>query len=293
MGRGLYDGFEAGRSLMDRARDLLGFDITRLMFEGPQEDLTETQNAQPALFIVGVATFLLLKENGFEMNLAFGHSLGEFTALHAAGVFPFDEGLSLVRKRGELMSRAGAKYPGGMAAVIGLDREKLEEVIGNAGGTVVMANVNSPDQVVISGDKESVLRAAELAKEAGAKRAIPLNVSAAFHSPLMEEPALEFGRILESAEFREPFCPVIPNVTAKLTKDTEEIRTALMKQLRNPVLFSDSLREAERFGAGYFVEAGPGKVLSGLVRRTLQDVRTANVEGHDGIERLRESYDEG
>jgi [acyl-carrier-protein] S-malonyltransferase len=286
MGKSLYEGYDRGRELMDRASKVLGFDLTRLMFEGPLEELTETRNAQPALYTAGAASFELLRENDIQADLYFGHSLGEFTALYAAGAVGFEDGLTLVRTRGELMSEAGAKYPGGMAAIIGLDRKTLESLVDGTEGVVVLANVNSPDQVVISGEKEAVLEAAEKAKEAGAKRAIPLNVSAAFHSPLMDEPAREFGAVLDRVEIRTPDCPVIPNATARLTESPEEIKGALVRQLRNPVLFADSLERAQEFGVTRFIEAGPGRVLAGLTRRTLKDVQTASVDGPEGLEKL-------
>ena len=280
MGKKLYDSYEKARQLLDRADEILGFSISKLMFEGPESELTETKNAQPALFIAGAAAYEYLKnEKGMTPDVVLGHSLGEFTALYAAGVFDFETGLKVVRKRGELMSEAGAKYPGTMAAVISKKSvDEIENILKQVNGVVVVANINSREQVVISGEIDAVKEAMKLLKEAGAKRVVPLRVSAAFHSPLMEEPAKEFARFLETVSFNEPGVPVIPNFTAKATTSVDEIKEALKKQLTGSVKWVESIEEARRIGVERFIEVGPGKVLKGLVSRILKDVEVMSFE---------------
>ncbi len=285
MGKKLYDEYPEARKLMERANEILGFSITKLMFEGPEKELTETKNAQPALYIAGAAAFEFLKnEKGMGPDVTLGHSLGEFTALYAAGVFDFETGLKVVRKRGELMSEAGAKYPGTMAAVISKKSiVEIEEILEKVNGVVVVANINSREQIVISGEIEAVKETMKLLKEAGAKRVVPLRVSAAFHSPLMEEPAREFAEFLEGVEFKEPEVPVIPNFTAKATTDVNEIKNALKDQLTGSVRWVESVEEAHRLGVERFIEVGPGKVLKGLVSRILRNVEVLNFESPGDI----------
>jgi len=281
MGRKLYDNYDRARSFMELANQVLGFEITKLMFEGPEEELTETKNAQPALYIAGATAFeYLSEERGMRPDIVLGHSLGEFTALYAAGVFDFVTGLKVVRKRGELMSEAGSKYPGTMAAVIGkLSIDEIEETLKEVDGVVVVANINSPEQVVISGEVEAVKEAMKLLKERGARRVVPLRVSAAFHSPLMEEPAREFADFLNGVEFKKPAIPIIPNFTAKATQDVDEIKQALRNQLTGSVRWVESIEEAYNLGVREFVEVGPGKVLKGLTGRILKGVNISNFEG--------------
>ena len=283
MGKKIYENYDRARSLMELANEVLGFEITKLMFEGPEDELTETRNAQPALFIAGAVAFeFLSEEKGITPDVVLGHSLGEFTALYAAGVFDFVTGLKVVRKRGELMSEAGNKYPGTMAAVIGkLSVDEIEKILEGIDGIVVVANINSPEQVVISGEVNAVKEAMRVLKEKGAKRVVPLRVSAAFHSPLMEEPAKEFARFLDRVEFREPRVPVIPNFTARATRDVNEIKQALKDQLTGSVRWVESIQEAYNLGVREFVEVGPGKVLKGLTSRIVKGVEISNFEGPD------------
>ncbi len=280
MGKKIYDEYLPAKELMDKSNDVLGFDILKLMFEGPEKELTETKNAQPALFIAGAAAFGYLKrEKNIVPDVTLGHSLGEFTALYAAGVFDFETGLRVVRKRGELMSEAGSKYPGTMAAVISkMSVEEIEKILDEVEGIVVVANINSPEQIVISGEVEAVREAMKVLKEKGARRVVPLRVSAAFHSPLMKEPAEEFAKFLDGVEFKKPNNPVIPNFTARATEDVEEIKEALKNQLTGSVKWVESIKEAERIGVGEFIEVGPGKVLKGLVSRILKGVDVKNFE---------------
>jgi [acyl-carrier-protein] S-malonyltransferase len=272
MGLEIYESNGEARELYQRAEEFLGFPLRKISFEGPLEKLTETRFAQPALYVLEAALFLYLKRK-FELpHVFFGHSLGEFTALFASGVFDFETGLKLVKLRGELMHRAGEKYPGTMAAIIGLPEEEMMRIIDEIEGVLTVANYNTPEQLVISGEINAVQRAMELAEGRGAKRVVKLTVSAAFHSPLMEEPSKRFEEILEGVEFNPPLKPVIPNSTGEITTDVEEIKKALMKQLRSPVLFVKTLKGAYKRGVNTFVEIGPGRVLQGLVRRTLREV---------------------
>jgi len=266
MGRELYDELEAARELMLKAEEITGLPLRELCFEGPMEKLTDTRYTQPALFVVEAMALEALKD--LEPGVVFGHSLGEFSALYAASVFTFEDALKLVKARGELMAKAGEKWPGAMAAVIGLEIGKLKE-IAEKFDNVVLANINSPEQVVLSGAKDELEEAVRLAKEMGARKAVMLKVSAAFHSPLMKEAAAEFEKVLDGVRFNSPRVPVIPNALGKPTSDVEVIRENLKKQLLSPVLFVDTLNSARELGVTEFIEIGPGKVLCGLVRKTL------------------------
>ncbi len=273
MGKALYETNEGARSVMDMAEEITGLPIKSLCFEGPEELLTRTDNAQPCIVACSLAALAAWEG---EFHMATGHSLGEYSALAAAGAISFEDALRLVKKRGELMARADEARPGTMAAVVGLDERSIQEVLDQAGGIVIIANINSPDQIVISGETDAVARGAELLTAKGAKRVIPLKVSAAFHSPLMEPASEALAPEIERTEFRKPKVPVIPCATAKATADPDELKRALLVQLLSPVRWTDMLAEARDQGAGRFLEMGPGKVLQGLAKRTIQD---ATIEG--------------
>jgi [acyl-carrier-protein] S-malonyltransferase len=264
MGRDLAEKDEGARCRFDEACDILGFDIKKICFEGPEEALKATENTQPALFIAGYAVFECFKHAGKTADFTAGHSLGEYTAIAAAGGFDFATGLRLVRKRGELMSKARA---GKMAAVMGLAPERLESICRECStgpDVVVPANYNAPGQTVISGSANGVLAAMAKIKEAGAKRALELPVSGAFHSPLMEEAAQEMKAVLAAAQISDTTIPVISNVTAAPVTRAADFRDLLVRQLLSPVRWVDSFAKAE---PGMGVEMGPGRVLSGLIRR--------------------------
>ena len=269
MGKDLYEAFDFAREYYDRADGVLGFELKRISFEGPEEELKQTRVTQPAIFVHSVAAFEWLRREGFAPAIVAGHSLGEYSALVAAGALDFEEGLRLVGLRGRLMQEAGHREPGTMAAIIGLPAERVEEICreASASGTVVAANYNSPEQTVISGSVEGVHAAIELAKKAGAKRAIELVVSGAFHSPLMASATEELTRAIRETNFRKPACPIVPNVTAQATTDPDEIRRNLVLQLTSPVRWVESMRSIIGQGHSLFLEVGPGKVLTGLLRR--------------------------
>ncbi len=293
MGRDLYDEFPAAREIFEAADEVLGFPLTRLCFEGPEADLTATHNAQPALFAHGAAAWNVVRERiARHVRAAAGHSLGEFTAHYASGALPLADALRLVRRRAELMQDAGSANPGAMAAVLGLGEAELDDVCRRAStnsGVVVPANYNSPEQTVISGAARAVEHAMALAREAGAKRAMPLNVSGAFHSPLMEVAGAGLHEALNRAEFARPRFPVYSNVSASPAASTEEARTMLLRQLTAPVRWMAQVRAmADAFPGALYLEVGPGKVLTNLVRRILPAAETATCGTADDVRQLLE-----
>ena len=285
MARDLFEENEAARSVLERANTVLDFDLTDIMFgSGHEEDadadkarLTQTENTQPALFVHSMAVMSALPSRACTPAMVAGHSLGEYSALAAAGAISFEEGLRIVRLRGELMAKAGDIRPGAMAAILGMEDADVESVCSDASGDGIVqpANFNSPGQIVISGDVEAVDRAVALASERGARRALKLPVSGAFHSPLMDFAREGLAEGLAALDIRTPSCPVYLNVTAEPTTDPAEIRERLVEQLTSPVRWAQALGAMQRDGATTFVEVGAGKVLSGLVKRTLgRDVDT-------------------
>lgn len=268
MGKDLYDTYPEARDLYDQADEQLGFPLTDLCFNGPDERLTETRYTQPALYVHSVILHELLKKAGGRAHMVAGHSLGEYSALTAAGALTFADGLRCVQKRGELMFSAGN---GAMAAIIGLDPDTLtglcEKVESETGAIVRVANYNSPAQLVISGEPEGVAAVSTAAKEAGAKRAVPLNVSGAFHSPLMQQAAETFGAVLQSVVLNTPEIPVYCNATAEPTQDVDILKLNLEKQMTSPVLWARTMTRMIEDGAERFTEVGSGAVLSGLLKR--------------------------
>ncbi len=267
MGKALYEGSERARAVIEMAEEITGVPIKSMCFEGPEEVLTRTENAQPCIVACSLAALSAWEG---EFHLTMGHSLGEYSALAAAGAISYEDAMRLVKTRGELMAKADEMRPGTMAAVVGLEEMSIREALEEAGGTVIIANINSPDQIVISGDTDAVARASEILSQRGAKRVIPLRVSAAFHSPLMEPASKALASEIEKTEFRPPRVPVIPCATAKATADPEELKKALLIQLLSPVRWTDMLREAKNQGAERFIEMGPGKVLQGLAKRCIE-----------------------
>jgi [acyl-carrier-protein] S-malonyltransferase len=271
MGRDLAEAYPAAREAFQEADDALGFSLSRLCWEGPEEELTLTINAQPAILAHSVAVWRVLSaERPIEPTSAAGHSLGEFSAHVAAGTFDFTDAIRVVRRRGELMYESGTRRPGTMAAVLGLDDSTAASVCQEASGeagVVVPANYNAPGQLVISGDVEAVRRAEGLAREAGAKRVIPLNVSGAFHSPLMEVAMEGLGEALAGVPLSDPAFPVLSNVAAEPVSDAGSARQLLVLQLTSAVRWVDSVRRMRADGVDRFIEIGPGNVLTGLLRR--------------------------
>lgn len=293
MGRDLVETYPEARALFAEADLILGFPLSKLCFEGPQEELDDTINTQPAIFVMSVACLEALKGQ-FSGNPLFvaGHSLGEYTALVAAGALGFADGLKLVRERGRVMKEAGELNPGAMAAIIGLDAGILEGICQEASiqlpaSSVQIANYNSPGQVVISGHKEALERALELARERGARRVVPLAVSIAAHSPLMQPAADAFADTVAQVDFRGPHVPVVANVSAGPITTVEEIRDELVSQLTSTVRWVDSVQYMIAQGVTTFVEIGPKDVLTGLVKRIDKSVRTVNVGDVAGIEKAQ------
>lgn len=268
MGKLLAQQFVEARRIFEEADDALGFAISRLCFEGPDEELKKTENTQPAILTVSVAACAVLKSNGFRPAIAAGHSLGEYSALVAADCLKFSDAVRLVRKRGQYMQEAVPQGVGAMAALLKLPEEKLDFVLREAAQrqVVTAANLNSPDQVVIAGHKEAVERAMELAKAAGAKRAILLPVSAPFHCPLMQPAQERMQTELHNADFGPLSVPLINNWQARVISEIDDARQGLYEQISNPVRWTESVRELAKRGIGKFIEVGPGSVLLGLCR---------------------------
>ncbi len=269
MGKDLYERFPKARALFARADQVLGFPLTELMFEGPEENLRETRNAQPAILLHSLAVWdLIAPPDGSSECMAAGHSLGEYSAYVAAGALGVEDALRIVRKRGELMHAAGQASPGTMAAVIGSDARTVAAVCTQAGGLVVPANLNSPGQIVISGEREAVRAASQMLLELDARKVVELNVSGAFHSPLMEPAANGLREVLSGTPVHDALFPVYANTTASPVMEAGAIRESLVRQLLNPVLWESTLRNMAAAGATEFREIGPGQVLKGLLRAT-------------------------
>lgn len=279
MGQAHYEENEEFASYVDKANEVLGFDLKQIMFEGPADKLKQTEYTQPAIFLHSIALYNTLDA---KPDMVAGHSLGEFSALVACGAVKFEDALKIVRRRGELMQKAGEDNPGTMAAVIGMDDDVVERICKQAteevGKEVIAANYNCPGQLVISGDEDAVKKAVELLKEEGCRLAKMLPVSGAFHSSLMQSAYDGLKEELESLEISDPDCPIYSNYTAEPTTDPEEIRSNVLNQLLNPVRWTQTLENMGDNGADSFVEVGPGKVLQGLVKRTLDGV---DIDGHE------------
>lgn len=277
MAKELYDGNAKGKELLEKANDILGFRITDIMFEGTPDDLKATRVTQPAIFLHSVV--LAKCYEGFRPDMVAGHSLGEFSALAAAEAISFEDALRLVYIRATQMQICCEKVPGTMAAIVGLPDEKVEEICSSCEGIVIPANYNCGGQVVISGEKTAVEQACEKAKAEGAKRALPLAVSGAFHSPLMEPARVELGKAIEETRIVEPICPIYQNVSAQAVTDPQTIKKNLLAQLTSPVRWTQSVRNMLADGADYFMEIGPGTVLQGLVKRISAGTDGVTVEG--------------
>lgn len=265
MAKDIYQQREKAKRFLDQANEILGFNITEIMFEGTAEALRETRVTQPAIFLHSVA--IALSSDDFQPDMVAGHSLGEFSALVANGSLSFEDGLKLVYKRAMAMQKACEASPSTMAAILGLDDSIVEEICASIDEVVVPANYNCPGQLVISGTLKGIDIACEKLKAAGAKRALPLQVGGAFHSPLMEPAREELASAIESTEFRKPVCPVYQNVNALPSMDVDEIRKNLIAQLTAPVRWTQSVRKMSEDGAQTYIECGPGKVLQGLVKK--------------------------
>jgi len=274
MGLDLYENSPLAQELFEKANKILGFHITDIMFEGSAEDLKETKVTQPAIFLHSVILAKTLGDS-FKPDMVAGHSLGEFSALVAAGALTFEDGLKLVSQRAQAMQKACELQPSTMAAVLGLEDAIVEDVCKTIEGIVVAANYNCPGQLVISGEIEAINKACEALKEAGARRALVLPVGGAFHSPLMEPAREELAAAIENTTFSKPNCPIYQNVTASAITDENEIKANLISQLTAPVRWTQSVQQMITDGASLFTEVGPGKVLQGLVKKINREAQTA------------------
>jgi len=274
MGQDLYNLNEETKSLFEQANDILGFRITDIMFSGTDEDLKQTKVTQPAIFLHSVILAKALGDS-FQPAMVAGHSLGEFSALVAAGALSFEDGLKLVAKRANAMQKACEAQPSTMAAILGLEDETVEKICAQVEDVVVAANYNCPGQLVISGTIEGVDKACVLLTEAGAKRALKLNVGGAFHSPLMEPAKVELQTAIEETEIKAPVCPIIQNVDAKPYTDPAQIKANLIAQLTGAVRWTQTVKQMLADGAEAFVEVGPGNVLQGLVKKVDRSAQTS------------------
>ncbi len=294
MGKSLYDSFPEAREAFDTANDVLGFDLKTLCFEGNEETLRETENAQVALYVTSVAAYASFRaRSDRKPDAAAGHSVGEYAALYAAGALGFADGLKLVRKRGALMREAAEAHPGTMAAILGLEGETAKEICKSVretgGGLVSVANYNGGGQIVISGEREAVEKAGEKAKERGAKRVIPLNVSGPFHSPLMVTAGDALFAELMATDFRKPSIPVVSNVTADYVEVMDDITGGLTRQVSGSVRWEESVNRLIGDGFDLFVEFGSGEVLSGLIRRISKEVQTESVQNAESLQKFVEA----
>jgi len=278
MGKDLYEGFTSAKSVFDRADEVLGFPLSKLCFEGPEDELRQTINAQPAILTVSYACWQAVRETGGNLPppaFVAGHSLGEYTALAVAGVLDFDTAVYLSRERGRLMHEAGLLRPGGMAAVLGLDEAPLAEICEQT--NIKIANINCPGQLVISGDKENLAQAMELAKAKGAHRVVPLQVSGAFHTSLMQPAADGITEIIARLSFSDPVITIIGNTTAQPLTTAEAVKEELLRQLCNCIHWQRSVEYMIAEGVSTFIEIGSGRVLAGLVKRINRDVKMINI----------------
>ena len=277
MGKDLYDRHQIAKTLFKSANEILGFDITKILFEGSREDLQQTRVTQPAIYIHSVIMSKVLGDK-FQPDALAGHSLGEYSAITAAGTISFDSGLKLVSQRAEAMQKACDLEDGTMAAILGLEDEKVVKICDQIEGSVVAANFNCPGQLVISGSIDAIASATEVMKASGARRALVLPVGGAFHSPLMEPARVELANAIEHTDFASPICPVFQNVVADAVTDPLVIKKNLVAQLTAPVRWTQIIEKMIGQGINHFIEVGPGKVLQGLIRKINPDTNISSAE---------------
>ncbi len=290
MGKDLYENFDSAKKVFDKADKTAGRSISQLCFEGSEEDLKQTVNSQPAILTTSMAAYeALVQETGIIPDFVAGHSLGEYPALYAAGVIGLEEIVALVQKRAELMNNAPS---GSMTAILGLNREQLDNLVQQASsaGVICAANYNTPDQTVISGETAAIEKANELAAQMGAKRVIPLAVSGAFHSPLMESISGEFTQFVNNTNFNNARFPVIANVDAQPTTNSRAIQEKLVKQMYSSVLWTQSVSYMIEQGADTFIEIGPGKVLSGMIKKISRSASVYNVSDSAALQKVKEAF---
>ena len=290
MGKELWENFAEAKAVYEEASEALGYDVKQLSFSGPQEELNKTFRTQPCILTASIAAFRVLSSKGVKPYVVAGHSLGEYSAIVAAGVLPFNKAVELTEKRGTYMQETVPAGEGLMAAILGLNRYKVDDIcLSVESGYVVSANYNSPGQVVIAGEKKAVEDAMKLAKDAGAKRVIPLAVSAPSHCTLMLEASNRLAELLKTIDFQDPEMPVVNNADAMILTNAEKIKTSLIKKLNSPLLWEDSIRRIVSTGISTFVEVGPGKVLSGLIKRIEPDAKVFNVEDVESLNKTLEA----
>jgi [acyl-carrier-protein] S-malonyltransferase len=293
MGLDLYNSYPSAKEVFAKADASLGFPLSRLCFEGPEEELKKTHNVQPAILVVSIACLRALEESAIanfpSPTFVAGHSLGEYTALVAAGVLGLTDAVLLVRERGRLMYEAGLKNPGSMLAIMGLDEETVKDISLHSGTEI--SNINCPGQIVVSGAAQALVEADKLARVKGARALRPLKVSGAFHSALIQPVLAEFSRIVSNVRFQPPVIPVISNVTARSLTDVDSIKEELVKQLRNCIQWQRSVEYMMHSGITTFYEIGPGRVLTGLIRRINSELQIFNISGVEDIAQL--AYQEG
>jgi len=295
MGKELYERFDVAKAVFDAADAALGFSITNMCFNGPEDELRKTFNTQPAILTVSIACYEVLKQHGLQPNIVAGHSLGEYSALVAAGALPFGDAVRLVRKRGQLMQEAVPLGEGSMAAILGLERQIVIDICQKAEaefGAVQAVNFNCPGQIVIAGKKEAVEKAVEMLKAAGAKRAIMLPVSAPFHSTLMKPAAEKLAAELSNIRMSDPIIPVVANVHGQIISKALDIEKSLVEQADHPVEWEKCIAQIVEFGATTFVEVGPGKVLSALTKKITKEIENLNVEDSISLEKTLDYFKE-
>ena len=285
MGKDLYDNFEEVRAIYKEASDALGYDVAELSFNGPKAELNKTFRTQPCLLTASMASFKALELRGVKPSYVAGHSLGEYSALAASGVISFKDAVRLTEKRGEFMQEAVPEGRGLMAAILGLEREEIINICKSLeSGYAAPANFNCPGQIVIAGEKEAVEEAMELAKEAGAKRSVALAVSVPSHCNLMESASLKLAELLKGIEFKAPGVPLVNNADAAFLTDVDAIKESLIRQIKEPLLWEDSIRLMTDNGVDTFIEVGPGKILSGLIKRISEDAKLFNVGDKESLD---------
>ncbi len=285
MGKEIYENFAEAEEIFKEASEALGYDVADLCFNGPAEELNKTFRTQPCILTVSIALYKVLLSKGMKPSVVAGHSLGEYSALVAAEVLSFKDAVKLTEKRGQFMQEAVPEGTGLMAAILGLERNKVDGICKSLkSGYASPANYNCPGQIVISGEKSAVEEAINLCKEAGAKRAVPLAVSAPSHCRLMENASKRLSDLLDSIELKDPVIPVVNNVDAGFLNKAEDIKLSLIRQLSNPLLWEDSVKVIKDSGVDTFIEVGPGKVLSGLIKRIVPESKTLNVEDVKSLE---------
>jgi len=290
MGKELYESFSSARDIFKRADEALGFDISKLCFEGPEEKLKQTEFTQPSILLVSIAVWAVAAEHGVKPSMAAGHSLGEYSALAAAGAIQFEDAIKLVKTRGRFMQEAVPEGVGAMAAILGMEKEKIEEALSTiSDGLVSVANYNSSKQIVISGKKESVEKAVETLKNAGLRKAVMLPVSAPFHCAMMKPAEERLSPLLDSTQFADPAFPVFANVDTSEVRTGAEARGKLKLQVSRPVMWEQSILKMQDAGVQVFIEVGPGRVLSGLVRQILPDAKIFNIEDKKSLEKTLSS----